>query len=265
MKNKLKKLKKISKSGKKKKIKKLSKKKSGKKKSNNDERISSGIEDFDKLVEGGFDKGSVNMVVGDSGSGKTIFAMQFLIGGLEKGEKCLFVTFEEKKEEFYKNMMDFGWDLKKYEQEGKFFFLEYNPEKVKSMIEEGGGEIENIVLRYKVSRLAIDSITSFALLFEEELEKREAALNLFDIIRKWDVTAILTLQEDPKNRTGVSSSLEFETDSIILIYYIRENKKRERFIEILKMRGTKHSNEIHALEISKRGFSVEKEIYKGNI
>jgi len=63
----------------------------------------------------------------------------------------------------------------------------------------------------------------------------------------------------------LSSSLEFEADSIILIYYIRKGKRRERFIEILKMRGTKHSNEIHALDIDGGGFSVDSEIYKGKI
>jgi len=225
------------------------------------ERVSSGVYGFDELVEGGFENGSVNLVVGDSGSGKTIFALQFLIDGLKKGKTCLYITFEEKKEEFYKNMLDFGWNLEDYEKKNKFFFLEYNPEKVKAMIEEGGGEIENIVFKNKISRLVIDSVTSFALLFEDELQKREASLALFDIIRKWKCTSILTLQEDPKNRKGESSSLEFETDSIILIYFVREKKKRERFIEVLKMRGTRHSNEIHPLEISNKGFYVSKKVY----
>lgn len=249
-----------------KKAKKIKKKKRiSKKVKKVEERESTGIEGFDRLIEGGFEKGSINMVVGDSGSGKTIFAMQFLIEGLRRGEKCLFVTFEEKKEEFYSNMLDFGWNLTDYEKQGKFFFLEYNPEKVKTMIEEGGGEIESLVLKHKISRLVIDSITSFALLFEEELEKREAALALFDIIRKWDVTSMLTLQEDPKKREGESSSLEFEVDSIILLYFIRQKKERQRFIEVLKMRSTKHSRQIHALEISKSAFHVSKEVYTNGV
>ncbi len=228
-------------------------------------RINSGIKGFDDLVEGGFDEGSVNMIVGSSGSGKTIFALQFLMAGLKKGESCLYVTFEEKKEEFYDNMKNFGWDLSKYEKKGKFFFLEYSPEKVKVMIEEGGGEMESIVTRHKITRLVIDSVTSFALLFEDELEKREAALALFDIIRKWKCTSLLTLEEDPKERKGGSSSLEFEVDSIILLYFIRQKRKRKRFVEVLKMRGTKHSNEIHALEIGESGIEVSKEIYVNGI
>jgi circadian clock protein KaiC len=230
------------------------------------ERVPSGVAGFDKMTEGGFEKNSVNLVVGDSGSGKTIFALQFLVEGLKKGENCLYITFEEKKEEFYKNMMNFGWDMAEYEKKGKFYFLEYHPEKVKVMIEEGGGEIENVVVKKNISRLVIDSVTSFALLFEDELQKREAALSLFNIIRKWDCTSILTLQESPLYRKeGESTSLEFEADSIILIYFIREKKERQRFIEVLKMRGTKHSNKIHTLKFSDKGLYVSEEILSGSI
>ena len=219
-------------------------------------RIPSGIKGFDKLIEGGIEKDSINLVVGDSGSGKSIFSMQFLVEGLKRGEKCLFVTFEEKKKEVYEDMARFGWDLEKYEKEGKFFFLEYNPEKVKMMIEEGGGEIESLVLKQKISRLVIDSITSFSLLFEDELEKREAALTLFDLIKRWGITTILTLQENPIERKSGSSPIEFEADSIILMYFIKKGNKRERFIEIYKMRGTDHSTETHKMEITEKGIEI---------
>ena len=108
-----------------------------------EERVNSGIIGMDKLIEGGFEKNSVNLIVGGSGSGKTIFAMQFLMDGIEKGENVLYITFEEKKREFFKDMFNFGWDLEKYEKEKKFFFLEYNPEKVRIMLEEGGGAAES--------------------------------------------------------------------------------------------------------------------------
>lgn len=220
-------------------------------------RISSGIMGFDILVDGGFEKNSVNLVVGSSGGGKTIFAMQFLMEGIKEGENVLYITFEEKKDEFYSNMLQFGWNLEAAEKSGKFVFLEYNPEKVRAMLEEGGGAIESIVIKNKIKRIVIDSVTSFALLFNDELAKREAALSLFDIIRKWECTSILTLQEEPKTKGGSSSnSLEFESDSIILIYFLRYKGKRERFIEVLKMRGTKHSRKIYPISVDKKGIVV---------
>ena len=64
-----------------------------------EKRIPTGIKNFDQLIEKGFEKNSINMLVGGAGSGKSIFATQFLIEGMKKGEKCLYVTFEEKKRE----------------------------------------------------------------------------------------------------------------------------------------------------------------------
>ena len=63
------------------------------------ERIPTGIQNFDELIEGGFEKYSTNLLVGGSGSGKSIFAAQFLIDGIKKKERCLYITFEEKKQE----------------------------------------------------------------------------------------------------------------------------------------------------------------------
>ena len=117
------------------------------------ERVSTGIKEIDNISEGGYEKNSTNLIIGDGGSGKTIFAVEFLMEGMKKGENCLYITFEEGKEEFYSNMKDFGWDLEKYEKEGKFFFLEYTPEKVRTMLEEGGGTIESIVLTKKIKRI----------------------------------------------------------------------------------------------------------------
>lgn len=234
-------------------------------KKSNEERVSSGVPGFDKLIEGGFEKNSVNLLVGGSGSCKTIFAVHFLIKGILNGERVLYITFEEKRGEFFKNMLDFGWNLEKYEKEKKFFFLEYSPEKVRVMLEEGGGSVESIVSKNKISRIVIDSVSSFALLFKEELERREAALSLFDIIRKWDCTSILTLQEKPADRGGGSStSLEFESDSIVLLYFVRYQNKRKRFVEILKMRGTKHSMDIYEFEVTNKGVVVGNRVSKEN-
>lgn len=216
-----------------------------------------GISGFDQMTQGGFDSQSINLIAGGSGSGKTIFALQFLIEGIKKGETVLYVTFEEKKSDFYRNMKKFGWDLLKAEKTGKFIFLEYSPEKVKMMLDEGGGSIENTVLKYQVKRMVIDSITSFTLMFDKKIAKRQAILGLFDIIRKWDCTTLLTVQHNPssdKDR-GMSDS-EFEADSITLLYNVRSGNSRERLVEILKMRGTDHSKSMHVFKILKGGIKV---------
>ena len=235
-------------------------------KDKNIERISSGIKGFDNLIEGGFEKNSANLIVATGGSGKTIFCVQFLIEGLKKGEKGIYITFEEKREEFFKNMLEIGFDLYKYEKEEKFFFLEYTPEKVKTMLEEGGGIIETLILQKKIERVAIDSITSFGLLFEDDFQKRASALELYNMLRKWDCTSLLTYERDPiPDIKTTSRVLEFESDSIILLYFIRTHKERQRYIEILKMRGTNHSKKIFPFEIKDGGIIVGKNPFIGEI
>ena len=237
---------------------KISKKVSRKSVKKSGERVATGVVNFDNLIEGGFEMDSTNLVAGGSGLGKTIFATQFLIEGMKRGEKCLYVTFEEKKEQFFENMIEFGWNLAEYEKKGLFTFLEYSPVKVKTMLEEGGGEIESIILRKKVSRIVIDSITSFELLFKDELEKREASLALFGMIRGWDCTSLLTLEESVQEGKLASRTLEFESDSIIFMYFTRVGNGRERRIEVIKMRGTKHTPYLYNFEIGKGGILLGK-------
>jgi len=180
---------------KKREIKKVKKKRAIKKVASS-KKVQTGIPNFDKLIGGGFERSSSNIIVGGAGSGKTIFATQFLVNGMKMGEKSLYVTFEEKKEQFYTNMLKFGWDLEYYEKKDLFTFLEYTPVKVKTMLDEGGGTIESAILHKGITRVVIDSITSFALLFDKEIERREAALDLFNMIGGWNCTSLLTLEED---------------------------------------------------------------------
>lgn len=204
-------------------------------------RVPTGVIGFDNLVDGGLKRNSINLVSGGAGSGKTIFAVQFLVTGIIKHkEPGIYITFEEKKEKLYEDMLAFGWDLAALEKQGTFTFLEYTPEQVKKVLIEGGGTVEAIIGKMKAKRLVIDSITSFALLYQEELAKKEASLALFNMISAWGCTAILTSQEETRDGIFISSALEFEVDSLIVLYYARIRGTRSRSLEILKMRGTKH-------------------------
>ena len=224
-------------------------------------RMSSGIPGLDKMIEGGFKEGSINLICGSAGSGKTTFAVQFLAEGFKKGEAGIYITFEEKKEKLFDDMLEFGWDLAKYERLGLFRFLEYTPEKIKRVLVEGGGTIDAIITQMKAKRLAIDSITSFALLFRNELMQKESSLALFELINRWGCTAVLTSQAiEVAQGQDITAKLQFEVDSIILLYHFKRKGLRNRAIEILKMRGTKTSEKTVSLDItSKKGVGVNPE------
>ena len=227
------------------------------KKQEKNKRFTFGLKNLDKNLGGGFLKDTTNLIIGGTGSGKTIFSLQFLIEGMEKKEICLYISFEEKREPFFRNAKLLGWDLEEYEKKGLFIFIEYTPGKVRTMLEEGGGIIESTILNKNVQRVVIDSITSFTLLFENETEKRELSLSLFDMLRKWDCTTILTYEAEPEQSDNiVSKTIEFEADSIIFLYFMRKQGERKRYLEIIKMRGTKHSKKIYPFIIEKKGIKI---------
>ena len=75
------------------------------------ERISSGTPGFDRLIQTGFKRNSINLIAGEPGYGKTIMALQFLLEGCKKNEPGIYITFEEKKDKLYEDMATLGWDL----------------------------------------------------------------------------------------------------------------------------------------------------------
>jgi circadian clock protein KaiC len=221
------------------------------------DRVITAIPNFDHLIGGGFNRDSINLVAGSAGCGKTIFAIQYLINGIEKyDEPGMYITFEERKIRLYEDMLQFGWDLAKYEKQGKFIFVNYKPNQVKKVLVEGGGVIETIITESKIKRLVIDSITSFSLLYKDMLAKKQAALALFELIAKWGITAVLTAEDESAFEGNIISSLEFEVDGIILLYHVRKKGKRVRALEVIKMRGTRHSESTVQLDITKNGIQI---------
>ena len=221
------------------------------------ERIPSGVPGFDDLTEGGFKVGSINLVAGSAGSGKTTFSVQFLVEGIKRGEAGVYITFEEKREKLFDDMLEFGWDLAQYEQTGLFKFLEYSPEQIKRVLVEGGGTIDAIVTQMQAKRLVIDSITSFALLFQDQLSQKESSLALFELINTWGCTALLTSQATQISPDDLTAQLEFEVDSIILLYHFKKQGIRQRALEILKMRGTKITEKTVKLIMDDKGIKVD--------
>ncbi|MEM4266939.1 MAG: ATPase domain-containing protein [Candidatus Nanoarchaeia archaeon] len=215
--------------------------------------VKTGIEGLDKVMGGGFEENSVNIIAGGPGSGKTIFSIQFLVNGIEKfNEPGVYITFEEREEDVSK----FGWDLKKYQDEHKLVVIEYTPEQVKKLLSEGGGEVDVAVEKIKAKRIVIDSLTAFAFLFKDELTRMEAFLDLFKLIKRWGCTAILVAEEEQNVDRHHPKTVEFDVDGIILLYNIRKGDMRERAIEVLKLKGVEHSTRIFPMKITDKGIVV---------
>ena len=216
------------------------------------DRLPSGIPGLDMITEGGFKLQSTNLIGGGAGSGKSIFCMQFLVNGIEKkNEPGIYISFEEDQKKLLSEFSGFGWNLEKKIRERKLLILNYSPQQVERIVAYGGGTVRDAVESIKAKRIVIDSLTAFTLLHKGELKKRKAMLDLFDRIKSWGCTTLLTQEQEASADEHLSSPLEFEVDSVILLYYIRQGNVRNRFLEVFKMRDTQHSNKIFPMSITR--------------
>src|SRR5204863_2896709 len=106
------------------------------------QKLPTGITSFDVIAKGGLPRNRTTLVSGTAGSGKTVFAMQFLAAGIRDAEETgVFVTFEESASDIRQNMQSFGWDLAAWEREGKLAFVDASPDPVIETVESGSFDL----------------------------------------------------------------------------------------------------------------------------
>ena len=160
-----------------------------------DRRVPSGITGLDELISGGFEPVSTTLVMGESGTGKTTFLSQFLYNGaVQYGDPGVLLTFEEPSFSVLRHMKKYGFDFKALEEELLFATINYRPHEVKKLVDEGGGLILDTISSLGAKRLAIDSLTSYAMLFDSPYQAREAEISLFDLLYKWKCTTMLSAE-----------------------------------------------------------------------
>jgi len=234
-------------------------------------RVKSGIPGFDDLVGGGFPVGTTVLVTGPTGSGKTTFAIQFIYKGAELyNEPGVIVTLEERAQDLRREMKAFGWDIEKYEREGKIAIVDGVSAVVglpseEQYVLEGNLNTEDF-LRYiyrvvkaiDAKRLVIDSIPSIAFRLKKEEDIREMLLQLNTILLEMGVTSILTTEAPDPSRGKISryGIEEYITRGLILLDFIEREVELKRYLLIRKMRETRHSMKKYPFEITEDGIVV---------
>jgi circadian clock protein KaiC len=213
------------------------------------DKLPTGIASFDMIAEGGLPRNRTTLVSGTAGSGKTVFAMQFLAAGIrDAGENGVFITFEEPPSDIRMNMRSFGWELETWEQEGKLVLVDASPEPDQEVIETGDfdlgallARVENAVRRVDARRVSVDSLGAIFSQFSDQSVVRRELFRIASALKKMGVTAVLTAERTddygPIARFGVE---EFIADNVMVLRNVLDDEKRRRTVEILKFRGTNH-------------------------
>ena len=213
------------------------------------EKLETGIPGFDLITLGGLPKGRTTLVTGTAGSAKTVVAVQFLAEEIKSdGGSGVFVTFEESPEDIRNNMTGLGWDIRAWEEEGRWAFVDASLNPDREEVVSGPfdfsalvARMEHAIKRVGARRVAMDSLGAVFTQYEDRSIVRRELFRLASTLKQIGVTAVLTAErtEEYGNiaRYGVE---EFVADNVIILRNILESEKRRRTIEILKFRGTVH-------------------------
>ncbi len=221
------------------------------------DRVATGIPGLDPLVKGGFLPGSSILVAGGAGTGKTIFATQYIYhGAAEYNEPGIYITLEEGVTNLWWNVKNFKWDLAKYENEGLIRLYRVGmikPAEFARKFDEEIIKIKELVEEVNAKRLVIDSTTAFGMWMSSESQLRYSLFRLVDELKSLKCTTLLTSEtlgkRDQFSRFGVE---EFITDGVIALYF----KPPQRVIFVRKMRGTDHDKKLHPYKITNKGIVV---------
>jgi len=218
-------------------------------------RVSTGIPGLDEIIEGGFPESSSILLSGGSGTGKSIFGMQYLYhGAKQKGEPGVYITMEEGPHNLWWNTQRFRWDLLPLEQKNLLRIYKFEPSKEnKDDLADQTSKIIEKAQSLNAKRLVIDSITAFSFWTEKSSDIRYAVYNLINELRKLKCTTLLTCETiGGKNEISRFGVEEFLADGVLQLHF----SPPHRYAVVRKMRGTKHDTRVHPLVIDDNGISI---------
>jgi circadian clock protein KaiC len=213
------------------------------------ERVKTGIEAFDDLVMGGLPRGRTTIVGGTPGSGKTVFATQFLAHGItDLHEPGVFVTFEESPDEIEVNMASFGWDIRRWREQNKLIFVDASPQDRDEII-VGDFDLAGLLARIlhaarsaKAKRIVLDSLTQlFDHFVTDQNTVRRELLRIAGALKKEGLTVLMTAERNSEyGEISRHRIEEFVADNVVILRNALDKERRRRTIEVLKMRGSRH-------------------------
>jgi len=227
----------------------------------NTERVSSGIEGLDPLIGGGFVKGRSYLISGEPGTGKTLLSLQYILDGLKKGEKGIYVSIDEKPSHIIEDATAMGWDLKKYLDNGSFQILDVSGHFSEARLGKSGKievtkiteELNKHVKKTGAKRLVIDPIAPLISKSDIFSEVQEYIRVLIFMVEEVTGCTTLFTSHVPvgTNKLSQYGIEEFIVSGIILLSIVKQANKYLRTLFVRKMRSTKTDLAEYSFEMIK--------------
>ncbi len=233
------------------------------------DRCVTGIEVLDNILNGGIPLGNTVLVTGTVGTGKTTLGMEFLVRGAQMGENCAFISVTEPSAKLIENMRGYEFFDDQLIKDGKLHIfdlhviydhlgLEWGEYEVRDM-EILLGAFEDIVDELSITRLVIDSVTAICFQLNNRSAIRKFIFDMGTFLSTFGCTTLLiseTVVEAGVEKYSVFGVEEAISDGIMLLGNINRKGDLLRTIQVVKMRGTKHSRAKHVSDLTPDGMAV---------
>ena len=219
-----------------------------------DERISSGLPRLDNMLHGGYHRGSNVLISGAPGTAKSTLAGLFAAAACRRGERTLYVSFDEGAAQIVRNLKSVGIKLAGWQKSGMLKI--YSTRTRGPNVEDQFGELRRLIVDYQPRCLVIDPLSALSTKVAH-LASADATQQFLDFLKLEKVTVVNTslmdgLNTDEATATGISTI----ADTWIHVSYIVQDGERNRALTIVKSRGTGHSNQVRELTLSSEGVAL---------
>lgn len=229
------------------------------------ERISTGIERLDTMLGGeGYFRGSSILITGTAGTGKSSIAAHFAAATCQRGERCLYLAFEEAPQQILRNMRSIGLDLAQFLVKGLLQFQATRP--TAYTLEMHLVQIQGWINQFKPTVVIIDPMSNLNM-SGNTLQAKGFLFRLIDMLKSQNITLLftnLTSGGSPLEHTemGVSSLM----DTWLEVRTLESNGERNRVLFILKSRGMEHSHQVREFRLTKDGIElIDVYLGQGNV
>ena len=225
----------------------------------------SGIAGFDDITGGGLPRGRTTLLVGGPGSGKTIFALQFLVhGACNCGEPGIFVAFEEASKRIVANAEGFDWKLGQLRSR-KIRFIDAQP--MPDLVQSGnfdlGGMLAAIEAQMKIigaRRIVFDALDIVLALLPGPAETRRELYRLHEWLLKRGLTGLITAKAGGDESSSFGRQpfgfMQFMVDCAVILTHTVVLGVSQRYLRVQKYRGSSFDENESPFLIGKGGFEI---------